>query len=86
MIVDGLIKKELLGENQIIDTLGFSNIFQKTSSIPSNGQFSDIGKIQENLQNSEILFNTKIVDNNLQANDDCSGGSEIFGAGKIVKV
>ena len=52
MIVDGLIKKELLGENQIIDRLGFANIFQKSSSIPSNGMFSDLGRIQDSLQNS----------------------------------
>jgi hypothetical protein len=34
MIVDGLIKKILLGENEVIENLGFEELFQREADIP----------------------------------------------------
>lgn len=47
MIVDGLIKKEVVNENQVIDNLGFRKIFERESNLPEDdGDFKDLEKIQ----------------------------------------
>ena len=53
-LVDGQIKKVLLGENTIIQELGFSQIFYARTNVPEG--FNDITNIQNELQSSNQLY------------------------------
>lgn len=50
MIVDGLIKKILLGENEVIENLGFEELFQREADIPDEDTYSLLERIQRELK------------------------------------
>jgi hypothetical protein len=69
-IVDGLIKKILLGENSIIGDLGFEQIFQNNVSVPDLDIYADLSLIQRKLSSIRTLFDIQLVSGNALREED----------------
>ena len=86
-----MIKKFLLGENHIIDNLGYRKLFEAYNNLPNQEGFNDINSIQEQLKSSTDLFEVNLIEGkNLKEEDreQCEGlkSAEYYGSGKITKV